>query len=183
MEKRHNIEYQGQPPIIDLLTYLLMAASISTFCYLLFGGNNSVSNFINNYIEVRSLLGILILIVFIGICIAIIFLIGIPIRKVFTKRKYIIIKDEHLIINDELINYKDIKMLELKELYNGYRIVIGYTMKLKWNNRKLNMSVTTDQKRELNLIFDFYKDLEEAYKIFIKNNEGNNVRQQCTTGR
>jgi hypothetical protein len=171
MEKRHNIEYQGQPPIIDLLTYLLIAASISTFCYLVVGGNNSVSNFINNSIEIRSLLGILLLLVFLGVCVGIIFLIGIPIRKIFTKRKYIIIKDEHLVINGELIYYKDIKTLELKELYSiKHRIVLGYTVKLKWNNGKLNMPVTTDQKRELNLILNFYKDLEEAYKIFRKNN-------------
>jgi len=169
MEKRHNIEYQGQTPIIDLLTYLLIVASISTFCYLVVGGNNSVSNFINNSVEIRSLSGILILLVFMGVCVGIIFLIGIPIRKIFTKRKYILIKDENLVINGELIHYKDMNKLELKELYNRYRIVIGYAVKLKWNKGKLNMSVTTDQKRELELLLDFYKDLEEAYKIFKEN--------------
>ena len=169
MEKRHNIEYQGQTPIIDLLTYLLIVASISTFGYLVVGGNNSVSNFINNSVEIRSLSGILILLVFMGVCVGIIFLIGIPIRKIFTKRKYILIKDENLVINGELIHYKDMNKLELKELYNRYRIVIGYAVKLKWNKGKLNMSVTTDQKRELELLLDFYKDLEKAYKIFKEN--------------
>jgi hypothetical protein len=176
MEKRYHIEYQEQSPIINLLMYLLIVAAILTLGFLVFGGNNSVSHFINNYIDIRSLSGILLLLVFIGICVGIIFLIGIPIRKIFTKRKHILIKDEYLVINGEQISYKDINTLELKELYRhkynivGDKIVLGYILILKWNNGKLNMSVTTDQKKELNLLFYFYKDLEQAYKIFRENN-------------
>jgi len=176
MEKRHIIEYQGQPLIVEFITIILIAVTICFFANIILNGDNSISNFINS-IEIISFFGIIFLILFLGTIIGIIFFYLIIIRKIFKKRKHIIINDVNLVIDDEIIYYKNIKDIELKKLYSVRGNIvknivkdgeIGYELKLKWNKGKLNMSVTTDKKYELNMLFNFYKDLEEAYNIYKK---------------
>jgi hypothetical protein len=172
MDKYHHIQYVGNKYVPVLL--VIFWAVLFIF-FLIFIFNNDFMNIL--FSENIILMSILIFLCLFG-SMFLILNYGI---KIFTKKLNIILKDKYLDLNEgeKIIYFKDIEVLKLETITHiRYKIIIGYTLNLEWNNEQIKITIYTGiskaEKRNCDALLDLHEELKKKF------NEDNNVRHHCT---